>query len=529
MENQNTKSEAQQIQELIQDWLKHWHYFAICLAVCGILGIIYLKTATPVMNVVSRVSLRHNESLVGGGSMGKSQSLMSAFGLGRGSENIEDEASKMSSQGYIKKMIKNFDLNKLYYQKKCFGLIKIDLYDQSPIIISADSAMADTLTQNISFSLNIRPEKTQIKAKIGKQTIGKFEITAFPATVHTSWGDFTFDKSANFDSYELPLNLKIAYTNYDYIAQIYRELLKINFTKKTSDFIVLEMKTEEVPFAKKILNEIIAVYNKEYVTDKNLISDKTNRFVDERLALTENLLMAADRNIQEFKDKYNLTDIEADVTYYLKFNSELQAQILQSETQLSIINMIVDFVKDENNKYALIPYSLSIADENMSNVLSKYNEQVLLRNQQSKATMQGALARSFDENIEAQRKNLLISLDNTKKGAQVTVDNLKKKEKEFNSKIGKVPTIEKDYVNLKRDQEVQQTVYIFLLEMREETAVRGITLLPKLQVIDPPYVVNKPVSPSLMKTAMLIIFMGGILLPVSAIYIKNVIRRKKEA
>ena len=528
MEDQNTKSEAQQIKELIRLWLKHWYYFVIFGAICGIIGIIYLKTVTPEINVVSKVALRHNESLVGG-SMGKTQSLISAFGFGRGAENIEDESGKMSSHGYIKKVVKSLDLNKLYHQKEFLGLIKTNLYDFSPILLSVDPSIADTLTKYLSFSLNIRPEKTKITVKVRKEKIGQFEITDFPATINTAWGDFTFEKSDHYNPSKLPLNLTIIYTNYDYITQIYREQLSIDFEKKISDFIHLGMVTENAPFAKKILNEVIAVYNAEWTNDKELIASKTTRFINERLDLAQHLLKDADQNIQEFKNKNNLTEVEADVAYYLKMNGELQAQILQAETQLNILGIIADFVKDEKNKHALIPYSLSLADENMSGVLAKYNEALMKRHELFRSNSQSSLARSMDEQIEMQRQNLLVSLSNIKKGAQVTVDNLKRKEKEVTAQIGKVPVIEKDYVQLRREQELQQTVYIFLLEMREETAVRGITLLPKLQIIDPPYIVNKPVSPDVMKTGLMVIFMGCILLPISAIYLKPyIIRRKKE-
>jgi uncharacterized protein involved in exopolysaccharide biosynthesis len=159
MEIQNNKSEAQQIKEILLFWLKYWSYFVLSIAVCGIIGLIYLKTATPVMNVNAKVSLRHDESLLGGG-MSKSQSLMSAFGFGSGVENIEDETLKMSSQGYIKKVAKNLELNKVYIQKEFLGLIKTNLYDLSPVTLSVDPSIADTISTTFIFSLNIKPNKT---------------------------------------------------------------------------------------------------------------------------------------------------------------------------------------------------------------------------------------------------------------------------------------------------------------------------------------------------------------------------------
>jgi len=134
--------------------------------------------------------------------------------------------------------------------------------------------------------------------------------------------------------------------------------------------------------------------------------------------------------------------------------------------------------------------------------------------------------------LDLQREALLKTVDNVKKGLILSVQNLKKKESEINSKMGEIPIIEKDYLALKRNQELQQNLYIFLLEMKVETGVKGVSLLPKLKVIDEPYVVNKPVEPSLMKVAITTLFFGIIVFPLGAIYgfplINNYLRKRKE-
>jgi uncharacterized protein involved in exopolysaccharide biosynthesis len=525
---ENKKSESEQIKELILLWLKHWYYFVISFAVCGIIGLIYYKTATPVMNIEARVSLRHNESLMGS-SISKASSMLSAFGLGNDSENIEDETNKMNSQGYIKNVVKKLDLNKVYMQSKYGGLAKTNLYDYSPIILHVDPYMSDTITRGIEFILKIKEDKTKITVKAGKEKIGTFEVISFPVTLETSWGNFTLEKTAYYDQYDKPLNLKVHYTNYDYMAQIYRKNLFIDYEKKTSDLINLSLKHENVPFAKNVLNEVINTYNSHWDSDKDLISEKTLQFIDNRLVLTKALLSEADMQIKQFKDKYNLTEITADVTYYLKATSELQAQLLQLENQLNIADIITDFVQDEKNKYVMIPFNLTMSDANMVAVIEKYNEELTRRNELYKANTQSAVARSLDALIETQRENLLVSIENIKKSLQVSRDNVKKKDMEFSSKLGNIPSIERDYLSLSRERELQQTLYIFMLEMREQMAIKWINLLPKLMVIDAPYLLNKRASPRLLNVAM-VVFVLGMGIPLALIYGIPFLRvlRKKE-
>lgn len=531
MNTPEKKSEAQQIKELLLHWLKYWYIFAISIFVVGILGGIYYITAKRVYQVTGSVTMRHDESIMGAASASRAQSLMSSFGLGKaGGTNIEDEALKMNSQDYIKKVVKKFDLNKIYIQKEFLGLSKTNLYEQTPISISTIEGLADTLTANFTFILNIKPEETSVKMKWGRKTIGKYNISSFPATINTKWGDYTFNKTEYFDAYEKPLSLDIRFCNYDYITQAYREELSIEFEKKTSDIIHLSMENENVNLSKKILNEVVEVYNQLWLVDKALVSDKTLKYLDERLALTEEALTNADMRVKQFKDQYDLTEIEADVTYYFTSAGEIQAELLKVKSQLAMVDVISEFVENEDNKYTPFPFTLSMSELAISEILNEYNKQLSLRNDAPKEE-QSSRAKSLDKTLEEQRLNIIQSLKMVKREIQATLTQLEKKDIEFMKKLGSIPSIEKDYIGLRRDQEIQQTIYIFLREMREETGVKGVNILPKLQVINTPYKITKPVSPSLVKTAVVIIFIGGIFIPLTIIYtlpiLRNGFRRRK--
>jgi len=531
MSIQENKSESEQIKDTVLLWLKYWYYFVISMVICIILAFVYLKIKTPVMNVVAQVNLRHDESLSGGTSVSKNQSLLSAFGFGSSSQNIEDETTKMGSQGYLKRVISKYALNFDYTQSSFFGFIKKKLYDQSPLILSVDEAISDTIAP-VLFTLDVKKEHTIVKMKQGKIMLGKYEVNTFPSVLETPFGAFTISKSAYYDRYEKPVKINVLCANFDFITQTYKGAILVDFLKKNSDLIQLSMNTENVAFGKKILNEVITTYNTEWESDKNLVTDRTLAYINERLQSVNGDLTKADQDIQNFKDRYNLTDIEADVKYYLTLSGELQPTLLEAETQLKIIDLIADFVTDDKNKYSLFPLGPNIATPAMAEIIGKYNEVLAKRNEMYKSNSQSALVKELNERVETQRETLLKSIGNVKAGLLITVENLKKKESEIKNKIGKIPTIEKDYLQLKRNQELQQTIFIFLLEMREQTGVKGISLLPKLQVIDEPYVINKPVEPNRMKVAITTLFFGGIVFPLSAIYgfplINNYIRRRKE-
>jgi uncharacterized protein involved in exopolysaccharide biosynthesis len=528
------KSEKEQITAFLLLCLKHWHYFIISMIICVALAVIYIKVKIPVWEIDARVSLTDDDSFVKSGGLSQTKSLASAFGMGGGSQNTEDESKKLGSHGYIKKMIKNLDLNKTYVQSKVLGIIKKQLYDQSPVIISSDPALPDTLNIPVEFIINVKKDDgANVKLKQLNKTIGKYKINNFPAEIETPAGKFTLSKSAYYDEYKKPLKIKALFTSHDYMAQLYIKVLEIDFEKKNSDLINLSINHENPGFAKQVLNEIINVYNSKSREYKDILSEKTSAFIDDRLKTVVFDLNTVDDNIRSFKDLNKLTDLKADVTYYFTITGELQALLIEAETQLKLIDIIFDFVKDENNKFSLIPFNTTTLDPSLAELVNKYNDALLTRNDwHTNSQVATSALQSVDKQIEAQRENLLQSLTNIKKGMQISLAELKGKEKEVNSKITNIPSVERQYTDLKREQEIQQTVYLFLVEKREETMLKAVSLMPKLKVIDEPYTVNIPVSPSPKKIALLVLFFGGFLFPVTAVYstpfIKNYMRSRKK-
>ena len=505
------KNEKEQIVDFIRLCFRKWYYFVISGAVCLLIAIVYLKIATPVYEVKSQVALRHDESLTG--SVGKqSGGLLSMMGMGRGAENIEDETLKMSSHGNIKQVVKALDLSKKYSLVKGLGFFKQPLYDFSPVLLSVDPAVADTLTGIVTIKLHLdQAGRGQLKIKYQKEVIGRFTIDAFPATISTPIADFTLSLSQEYANYKKPFDLKIIYSNYDYMSQIYKDLIYIDFHKKNSDLISLGIKDPNPYMSKKLILEIIDTYNKNWDTDKEYVYKNTLSYMNQRLVENSLALTDADHQIQHFKDQYKLTDIEADIKFYYLQSAETQKDILSIATQINLMEIIRAFIQDENNRYGLIPFTLSIDNQTVNNFIEKYNQTVMQRDISRKNPAQSVRISDFEVMLDSQRKSLIITLDKEIEGLQTALNTVKRKDAEVNRKIGAVPSVEREYISLKREQELQQTIYIFLLEKREELGIRSVSLMPKLKIINEPYIVNKLVSPRLLRTLLTALFFAGVI------------------
>lgn len=511
MKTESSKNEFDQIKDFVLLCLKHWYYFVISMFICGCIGILYFIFATPVKRVVATVNIRHDESLVN--SSGQSTALANAFGLSSGSENVEDETLKLGSHGNIKKVVKKLDLNKFYTQSEYFGFKKTNLYDSSPIILSAAPMLSDTISSSIKFSINYSENKMIVKMKRGFKTIGKYELNSLPAMIDTPLGQFSFSKSPSFDNYELPLSINILLGNYDSMSQLWQREIIVDFEKKTSDLMYLATESENPRLAKQILNELINAYNQDWHSDRSMVTSETITYLEKRLNIVLDDLDTADKNIELFKEKNNLTDIASDISYRMSSNALLESRIMDIQNELDLLDLTIEFISNDKYKFSLIPYDLSLATS-LIGMIETYNRFIM---EWFEAKLDESRKR-LEIQINAQRENLLKSLLNFKEGTEVTLNNIKTKETINAEVIASSPSLEQEFLSLRRTQDRYQRVLALILGMKEETELKAVLLMPKLKFIDDPYILNKSVSPNLMKTAMMILFFGGIVFPFAAIY-----------
>ena len=509
------KTELDSIMEMLLHWLRHWYYFVISFILALVLGILYLKLKTPEYQVNSKVSIRTEDI---GGSISSASSVMRSFGLSRGSggANVEDESNIMGSYGYMRRVVRELQLNNRYVLKGFLGIGDKDLYHGTPIELVYPVELGDTLSAYIEFRVDVKGKEGKVHMDAGDYK-STYNIS-FPGTIDTQYGSYTFRPTSTFDSYGDSYRLDITLSSYSHAAQIYQGMVVVDFLKKSSDIIILSLVDVNVPRGLDVLNGVIDSYNKEYDNDKAMVGSRTIRFLEERLDTVTGALLRADEAIERFKRSYNLTDIEVDAKGYWSQLSELEGRLLEAQTQLEVADLVYDLMNDPTTP--LISFSLSLTDKGVTELINGYNELVLQRDNMVKPGFERSqLVQDYDKQIEQLRKNILRSLDNFRSELNIVVSSVRKKTREMESRMGNIPEIEKTYMGLKRDQEIQQTVYLFLQEKREEAGVKSVPVLPRLRIIDEPYCLLKPASPDLFKVMLMVLFFGGVLVPIAAIYI----------
>ena len=205
--------------------------------------------------------------------------------------------------------------------------------------------------------------------------------------------------------------------------------------------------------------------------------------------------------IESYKTKNKITMVEYDVQMYATAMQELQTKIIELEAQRHLIDLMEQFVRDPENKYKLVPslYTPSTdgSGEGASGgALSSYNQVLVERERVIKNSSElNPMVATLTTQADRMRESVFTMIENSRKSMDLTYQSLKDKEKQILSRMDKIPQQERSYVDLKRQQEIYQGVYLVLLQKQEEIAITLGEGKERARIIDEPYVKSGLVAP----------------------------------
>ena len=462
---------------ILFEYLMYWPWFVACLILCLIGAWGYLRYQTPVYNVNATVLIKQDDK--GKGSANSPLAAMQDLGVLSMASNFDNEMEILRSRTLIKKVVNTLGLNIRYAEPRGFGYA-LPLYKQdTPIKVWMTPEEADKLAEPLNLQLDCTPDgKVKATAKYGKEGTTEKTFDRLPGVLVTPVGTLTLNAKDSTKIQE-ERTIQVQIVSPTSAAKMCQENLSTEPTSKQTTIVRLNYNDTHIGRGLDFLNTLVALYNADANDDKNEVASRTAEFIDERISIINHELGTTESELAQYKQKAGLTDLTSDAKLALQGNAEYEQKRAENATQLRLVEFLKEYIERPENRMEIIPANIGLSDNGLSTLIGQYNEMLTERKRLLRTSSESNPAViNLDTSLEATRKNIQTSVASVLKGLEITRNDLNREAAQFANRISNAPQQEKELLSISRQQEIKASLYLMLLQKREDRRLPREYFLP---------------------------------------------------
>lgn len=476
------------VRDMLMVCLYRWPWLLLSLALTmGLTALYLLSTPKSYMRTTSIM-------VKSSGEKSNEIKLIEDLGVNNISSNIADEIVAVHSPAAIAELVKRLRLDASYYAP---GMLRDEpRYAESLPVEAVFADLGENDAAEMSISLRgdgtallsgfaVRGEKRpgSARARVGKPCrTPAGTVTLVPTKYYcaTAQEEITVKREG----------LAAA-------QQQFGNLISAELKTGTRNIIDISCVDHSVARAEDILRTIVDIYNENWIRNRNLINIKTNEFIRERIAVLEAELGAVESDIAGYKRQHGMINVEQMAEQaYEKENNAMAAQ--QSiDNRLYMISYVRGYVADPARSLQLIPAGTGIDNAAIEAQIAEFNARVLERmNLVANSSEANPLVGDIDIALKNLRSSIVKSLDNAAATLASQRRAASSSHEEALGKINETPQHQNHLLSIERQQKVKESLYLFLLQKREENELSQAFSAYNTQIIASPWGSGEPVFPN---------------------------------
>jgi len=505
--------------------VRKWYWCVLSLCICLPLAYLYAARQPQVYGKATTILIKDDyprESVA-------ATVLASTNGIvNTGATNLDNEIFLLSSHSLLKTVVRNLKLDVTYWKKN--GFRKVEIYQDSPI---AAQFTQEGKTADARF-LVIPVSGTEFRLEKDEKDHHGHETGVFGKEIRFDSQAFIVEKTPKFDESSLNVPVIVRRTSVKNAAMGLGSGLTVRKASGKNDLINISMRCNNPVKAEDILYSIVHFYNEASLEEKNKRGTKTNEFIGDRLDVISEEMKKNDLAIEDLKKETDvLTDLSTALTEEYENSLNDKKDLRELELEIKSIEYLKDYLEQEAEHDArLVPINSKIADMGIRDQISVFNDTLLKRTSlKVNAGDNNPIIRELEANLNSLKDALKRSVNNYYTSLLVKKKNVQDQHEQTREHIRNVSSRERAVNHIEREQRVRESLYVLLLNKREENSLALAATEDNARMVDGVRGGNGPLEPNVPKILM-VGFLAGMAIPVFlcvvAAMLDSSVKRRKE-
>ena len=471
--------------------VRNWYIPILFASLSFLIGYFYTYKLTNIYQVSSQIMLNTNEQYYSKSLINETYAGADKSVLGRYVDNT-NESKIIQSYDLLREVIDKIK-SRIQVSYYIVGKVRTtEYFSGMPFLVKVNSVNSSLFEQKFKFKIknaneylitvNINGKEKDIAGKFEKELIDEnFNILI------SKQSNFSNNNISGFSGSQFEFQIH----SIDGLIAKYQEGLKIENPEYTN---ILKISCNDIipDRAKLFLDTLASVYIDQKLETKYELNQRTLSFIDKQMAEVSYILNHVEDTMQNFKTNKVVLDINKEENSEYEKLTFYESQKSQLKLQLEALNDLEKYIVDDKDPQFLPPSVFVIKEDPylVKTTTELYQKQIELNEKLSTATEKNQSSIQLRDNIKKIKQDLLIYISNSRNAYTKIVENVNSQIATNLGSLKSLPGKQRELLGIQRKVDVNQNLYVFLLERRASTYIARASIIPDSKVIESPRVVG---------------------------------------
>ncbi len=524
------------IKSIISEVLKYWYIFAISLVSFFGVALAFIKFVAPIYVVGSSILLTSPDN---SRNVDPSE-FLKGFELVQQEKELHNEILVLQSYPLIRNVIKDLNFNVNYYVKEDYipqGIYFVfrEIYKDVPIEVvmneehpqPVEAKFYIKILDSKEFILRIQEKEVTIydykTDKIVLEKTGLMINDRFNFGQEIKGPHYSFEVLLNtkFENRYQNKDLYFSFNNIYNLTVNYKNSLKIQPADLEATIVNLSFKGSSIEKSIDFLNGLANEYLQRNLNKKNYLAITTIDYINQQLADISDSLLYTEQELQEFRRRYQVMDIDEKAGRVYRQLEDLEAQRTALSRNLRYYQSLDQYFETHKDSVDLLaPSAMGIDDALLNNLIQELanansEKNSLIQSNQLRSPRLQALNVRVSDLKSSISENVKFIINSTQAALNDLNDDIARSRYEEY----KLPQTQRRLVEIERKFNLNDAVYTFLLQKRAEAQIAKASSLPDSEIIEPASYIGRS-FPNTKITFAIALFLS-LLLPGGYLILKN--------